>query len=150
MIYDNIKNAERYFSLREDIKIGLEKIKELEKKEPGKYEIDGKKIFASVQEYESKVPEKILFENHGKYIDIQYIISGEEEILTSAAEDDRKSIPYDAEHDVEFYDYTEDHHTFKMNGGDFVILFPGEPHAPGLAKYGKPQKMKKIVVKIMF
>lgn len=149
MICDNIKNAEKYFSLREDIKIGLEKIKELEKKEPGKYEIDGNKIFAFVQEYESKVPEKILFENHGKYIDIQYIISGEEEILTSAAEDDRKSVPFDAERDVEFYDYTEDHNTFKMNGGDFVILFPGEPHAPGLAKYGKPQKMKKIVVKIM-
>ena len=30
-----------------------------------------------------------------------------------------------------------------------LILFPGEAHAPGLAKDGKPQTVKKIVVKIM-
>ena len=30
-----------------------------------------------------------------------------------------------------------------------LILFPGEAHVPGLAKDGKPQTVKKIVVKIM-
>ena len=149
MIYDNIKNASKYKTLREDIKTGLEKISGLETLEVGKYEIDGKKIFASVQQYESKITDPIRFENHKNYIDIQYIIDGEEEIITAYADEKLRDAEYNDVKDVEFYKYTPENNKFNMKAGDFLILFPGEAHVPGLAKDGKPQTVKKIVVKIM-
>ncbi len=48
--------------------------------EPGRVEIDGDQVFAFVQEYTSKPMEQGRWEAHVKYIDIQYIVSGEEQI----------------------------------------------------------------------
>ena len=76
MIFDNIKNAETYFNLDEKIKKGLEFIlnNDLTTFENGKYEIDGDKVTANIQEYDTKA--EGLFEAHKNYIDIQYVISG--------------------------------------------------------------------------
>ena len=41
-------------------------------------EIDGEKVFALVQKYETVVMDVPKFETHKKYIDVQYIVSGEE------------------------------------------------------------------------
>ncbi len=46
----------------------------------GKYEIDGENIFAIIQEYETKPIEDGKWK-HTKYHDIQYIISGQEEMV---------------------------------------------------------------------
>ena len=78
MIFDNIKNAKTYFNLDEKIKKGLEFIinNDLNSFKNGKYEIDGEKITANIQEYDTK--NEGLFEAHRKYIDIQYMIKGSE------------------------------------------------------------------------
>ena len=53
MILDNIKNKELYYKLGEGFKIGLDFIDKCrcEGIKVGKYELDGKNVYANVQEY---------------------------------------------------------------------------------------------------
>lgn len=44
----------------------------------GKYPIDGDYVYATITEDPSKDFEKTIWESHRKYIDLQYIITGEE------------------------------------------------------------------------
>ena len=56
MILDNIKNKELYYAINPDFKAGFDFIQKavVENLLPGTYEIDNKRIYASVQEYNSK------------------------------------------------------------------------------------------------
>ena len=56
MILDTMKNKELYYKLGEGFKKGFEFIEKCKAEgiEVGKYEIDGKNVFANVQEYNSK------------------------------------------------------------------------------------------------
>ena len=83
MIFDNIKNKELYLSINDGFKAGFDFIEKAIKENlpVGKYEIDGKKVWASVQEYLSKDEAKA--EAHRNYIDIQYIVSGKESMLNA-------------------------------------------------------------------
>ena len=45
----------------------------------GTYEIDGKQVYALVQEYQSKRPADGKWEAHRKYIDLQYVVRGRNE-----------------------------------------------------------------------
>ncbi|MBM2838908.1 MAG: beta-D-galactosidase, partial [Deltaproteobacteria bacterium] len=52
----------------------------------GRVDIDGDRVFALVQRYETVMTDAPRFEYHRKYIDIQYIVSGEEIIGWAPAE----------------------------------------------------------------
>ena len=82
MIFDHVKNCEQYYSLHKNFEKAFDFIKRAvaENLPVGKYEIDGKDLYASVQEYQAKAPEDGKFEGHRNYIDIQYIVSGIETI----------------------------------------------------------------------
>lgn len=82
--------------------------------------------YANVQEYDTRVEGK--FEAHKDYIDVQIVVSGEEEVHVADVAD--------AVDCLKEYDKTKD------------VLFPGELHRPGLAKNGTPSPVKKVVVKI--
>lgn len=51
---------------------------DLEHMEVGRYEIDGDDIYAMIQKQTTAAPENKKAESHYKYIDIQYLICGEE------------------------------------------------------------------------
>ena len=70
---------------------------------PGKYEIDGKDVYASVVEYTTIPWEEAKFEAHENYTDIQYMIKGTE--LMSYAPIDQLTVktPYNPDKDVIFY-----------------------------------------------
>ena len=78
MIIDSLKNAKLYYGLGERIEKGLKFLEntDLSEYKNGKYEIDGEKIYVSVQDYETKPLEPGKCEPHRKYLDIQYIIQG--------------------------------------------------------------------------
>ena len=77
MIKDNLKYANLYYGISEGLKQGFEWLKHnsLENMSDGKYNIS-ENIYANIQSYETK--DNALYEAHRKYIDIQYMISGEE------------------------------------------------------------------------
>lgn len=146
MIFDSIKNASIYEKDDERLKKGFDFIlkNDLKNFENGKYEIDGTKIFANIQEYETK--ESGLFEAHKKYIDIQYIIKGFEKIEVNDIENLEKTIEYDEEKDVMFFNGTGSF--IKIKEGYFTVFYPHDGHKPCITDTNK-STVKKVVVKIL-
>jgi YhcH/YjgK/YiaL family protein len=94
----------------------------------GKYEIAGSDIYASVSEYTTDLKENKKLEAHVKYIDIQYIISGAEnigfDVLTGslAVKEDKL-----AEKDVIFYEAVPNETDLRLTKA-CTPSFPGDVH----------------------
>ena len=113
----------------------------------GKYEIDGKNVFIAVMTGPTKPRAEKKFEVHRDYIDIQYIVSGEE-IMGNETLD--KLTPADEyKPDVQKLHLNDEFDQIKLTAGEFAIFFPNEPHAPGIAVDDTPVEVKKIVVKVL-
>ena len=151
MIIDSIKNFERYICLHE----GFEQIRSNLKKFadtsvlPGKYEIDGERIFAVVQSYETKPAAEDKFENHRKYIDIQYMVSGSEQIHIKEAKKLTVDLEFDAEHDYEFYKTPSSYVTAELEEEEFAVFYPGEAHRPGVMTKEGSMPVRKVIFKVM-
>lgn len=153
MIVTNINSPELslYASLNPYFAKAFEDIKKIvaENTEVGKYIIEEDKYFYMVQEYEAKLPEDSKFEVHEKFIDIQYIVSGCEEIRFDKPERLKPGI--EPKGDNVFYTMeTDTYDTTVLTSGDFTIIFPGEAHAPGIRHNESDKNVRKIVVKIRY
>lgn len=114
----------------------------------GRAEIDGDNMFALIQEYQPDIKENRKAETHAKYIDIQYVVSGEEIMgyanLTAAAQIAENRL---ADKDAIFYKDLQDETDVKILPGMYAIFFPWDIHRPGCVL--KPGSVvKKVVVKI--
>ena len=118
--------------------------KNLKSIEDGRYELLNSDIYANVQTYQTK--ENGLFEAHRQYIDLQFIVSGEEKIGVSDIKNCKTVEAYDTERDVEFLE-AENFNDVIMKENDFMILYPEDAHRPCITN-DHPTTVKKIVVKI--
>lgn len=146
MIKDSIKNYLTY-NLDEKLNAGLKYLAQTDfsSMENGKDEILKDKVFAIVQDYNTK-PENIAkFEAHRKYIDIQYIIKGHEKIGVAQIEGYTAIDDYDEEKDIIFFD-GKANDFITMKEGDFAIFFPQDLHMPSVA-INESSYVKKVVVK---
>ena len=134
--------------LNENIQRGLEwlRINDLDKFSDGRYAIDGEKIFVNIQSYETK--RDALFEAHRKYIDIQYMIEGEERIGVADYSECKNEIPYDNIKDIEFLSCNNADNYQSLKKGEFLILYPNDAHKPSIA-INNPNRVKKAVVKVL-
>ena len=149
MIYDRLTNYKQYTKLNEKFKIAFDFLNNTDLKaiEDGSYEISGKDIYANVQSLSTKPIEEKKWEVHRKYIDIQFVISGEEKMGYGILEDfNEVTISYSDEKDVEFLEGNK-FNFVDVNAGDFVVFFPQDVHAPMLA-VDEPKNIKKVIVKI--
>ncbi len=114
----------------------------------GKVEIEGNNIFAIIQRYETYEAVVPTFEYHRKYIDIQYLVSGEEIIGWAPVERMTVTTPYDAEKDVAFGTMAAGKWTpVLLQPGQAAVFWPEDGHAPRLAA-AAPSAVMKIVIKI--
>ena len=114
----------------------------------GKIEIDGEKVFALVQRYETVVMTVPKFECHRKYIDIQYIASGSEIIGWAPLERLNITEAYNAGKDACFGTVANGGWTsVRLQAGQLAVFYPEDGHAPKIA-VGEPSPVMKIVVKI--
>lgn len=150
MIFDSIKNCEKYFSLHEGFEKAFEFIKKTEEENlpAGKYEVDGENVFGIVQEYNSKNPLDYKFEGHTKYIDIQYVSSGTEAIEVLNIKNATAVTEYIPEREVRFYEGDESTEKHVLEAGDWGIFYPEDIHKPGLMCGEKPTPVKKILMKV--
>lgn len=149
MIYDRLTNSEQYYVFGEKFEKAFEFLKntDLEHLEDGSYEIDGREIYANVQTMTTKPVADKKWEVHRKYIDIQYVIKGEEKMGYGILEDFTDvTIPYNDSVDVEFLD-GQKYNFVDVYAGDFVIFAPNDVHAPMLA-CEECSEIKKVIVKI--
>ncbi|MDX9881899.1 MAG: YhcH/YjgK/YiaL family protein [Prolixibacteraceae bacterium] len=119
---------------------------DLSKLELGKHELDGSNLYISVDEYLTKDEEDSRFEAHRKYADIQYLISGEEQIGVTVLENTTETISYDNTKDVVFLTTEQNNYRLALPEKFFVFL-PGDAHRPGV-KVANNIKVRKIVVKV--
>ncbi len=147
MIKDTLTNISKYNNLSEFLKIGLDYIKntDFDKLEDGRYSINGEDIYINIQTYKTK--ENADFEAHRNYVDIQYVISGEEKIGVTDYANCSTTIEYNNDKDIEFLNGVGEYYELKT--GDFMILYPTDAHKPSISiDTNNPETVRKAVVKV--
>lgn len=147
MIKDSLNNYDKYTDLSSNIIKGLKYLKNTDFNllNDGKYFIDGENLYVNIQTYITK--SNADYEAHRDYADIQYIISGQENIGVTDYTTCYTTIEYNKENDIEFLNGHGDF--IKMDTGDFMILYPDDAHKPSISiDIKSPQKVRKAVVKV--
>ena len=147
MIVDKIENSDLYKNLSEKIKKSFDYIKQtnLKNLKSGRYDIDGDNIFALISEYQTKTESEGKLEAHRKYIDVQYVIEGEELMGYAPLGNQQTLEPYKEENDIVFF--RGDKLFIKVAKGMFAIFFPEDVHMPGI-QVRKKSPVKKLVIKV--
>ncbi len=147
MIIDKLSNAKLYEGLHPRLKKGLQYLQEndLNALAPGKYEIEGDKVFVLIQEYETKQIEEGRYESHYQYTDIQCMVQGEEKMGYTTL-DNVKLAEEIKENDIMFYEGEGD--LFLVQAGSFAIFTPQDAHMPAIC-IDQPKKIKKALIKAL-
>lgn len=144
MIIDKTENILFYSSMIPALRAGMEAVKAIQKLEPGKYKFDGG--WFNIQTGSTKPMDEGTFEAHRRYIDVQMMADGCEELAWADVADLETVIPYDREKDAErFRGYTRNH--IRVDKGMFYIVFPHDGHKP-VSHTDEPHSFTKIVMKI--
>ena len=151
MIIDSIKNAHKYYSVHPSFGKAFEALAGIDDSTPDeRITVDGDNIFINLGEYVNKNIDECAFESHKKYIDIQYVLKGEEYIdicdeKLLEVTDNRLDTD-----DIAFWGNTDKFSRADLTEGIFVVIFPGEAHRPCVAPDGKGVKTRKAVAKIIY
>ena len=111
-----------------------------------KIELD-KDNFALEQVYYTKERKDCFFESHRDYIDVQFILEGEEIIELESLNCLNVSSPYTSDIDLIKYEDIECASILVLKKGDVAIFYPEDGHMPGL-KISDSKKLIKTVVKV--
>lgn len=147
MIFGNIKHLGDYPFLDSAVKECFEYAKkhDLLSYEKGSHPIDGERLYVNIAEYGTTVPENRFWEAHKQYLDLHFMLRGEERIDVAFIEN------------MEQKEYVEKDDFLPLEGtpiltatlreGDFLICYPQDGHMTGLAA-DKPVNLKKAIFKI--
>lgn len=115
---------------------------------PGRYDIDGDKCWAVVQDVELKPLAERKLESHRRFIDIQSPLTGAEGIGIAEMSAAAQALPFDEEKDFVLYD--GESKLVTLVPGEFAIFFPPlDAHAPCCSVPDGPERIRKVVVKIL-
>ncbi len=134
-------------SKRLEAAIKLIKNLDFENLKCGRYDVDDK-FFYLVSEYETKAPHECRFEAHKRYVDIQYIVKGEECIAVTASAFLSESEPYDPQKDIVFFNEPKMAKMLVLREGEYEVFYPKDAHKPSIAQ-GESKRVIKIVGKVL-
>jgi len=145
MILDTLGNAAKYAGLKVGISeaFGFLDQPGLAELPDGEYEILGDRVYAIIAHENGRSISEGKLEGHRKYIDIQYVISGEESMGWKAREGLANSVDYDDEKDLEFFEGDPDS-IVRVPPGSFIIFLPTDAHLPLIGN----GPIHKVVVKV--
>ena len=110
----------------------------------GKYEIDGQRVYAMVSKDLGLKKEDALLETHEKYIDIQLVLAGTDDIgWKPKSLCIQPSGEYDHTSDLQFFS-DQPNTWLSLESGEFAIFFPEDAHMPLISS----GRIHKVVVKI--
>ena len=144
MITDKIENAKLYYSLHPKFKEAFEALIKGDFV-LGKNEID-KDLYVNYEEYKTYPIEERRFEAHKKYIDVQFVIKGEEKMGVCDVSETNVLEEYDGDRDVMFLSAKSPDFII-VKEGCFVIFYPDDAHMPCLL-IDKSNDVKKFVAKV--
>lgn len=142
MIYDVLENAERYYPVHPGFRAAFEYLRKTDFTQlpSGRNEIDGERMFVVVNRDVGQGREQRKLEFHRKYIDLQYVVEGADEMGWRAGRLCRElAMPYGEQSDVGFWAERPISY-FQVEAGQFAIFYPDDPHAPmsGHERFLKP------------
>jgi biofilm protein TabA len=146
MIIDSLENAYKYTDLHKGFAKAFQFINNtnLDTVEDGKYDIQGKDMYASVFTKDGLKAAEAKYEAHDQYIDIQVCPTGSETIGWKPRKKCKDiNAPYNPEKDVTFFNVEPDTY-FTLQAGQFVIFFPEDVHGPMIGE----GPVKKLVAKV--
>lgn len=148
MVFDTLAHASVYKSLLPGLAAAFDFLKNSATATlvDGRYPIDGERVFALVQTYETKPVAEGLLEAHRRYADVQVLLSGKEWIGYAPLCDQPVEQPYDAERDIMFV--RGETTLCPLTPGVFALLLPQDAHLPGRT-LGAPERVRKVVIKIL-
>ena len=146
MIVDTLSNSSLYRDLSPRIALAFGYVRDTDFERPaaGTFEIDGRQVYAIVQDYATLDRTQGAWEAHRRYIDLQYVVSGAERIFYAHVS---RLTPgrYDPARDL--LPLTGEGDALTLGPGDFMLLFPEDAHMPRIA-VAAPGTVRKVVVKI--
>ncbi len=132
MIFSNLANAGRYIKLHPLFFRAFEYIRhtDLRALAPGRHDIAGDNLFAIVEHAPGRTRAEAKLECHRRYIDIQLVLEGVDEMGWKSLPDCCKPADeYNAGKDIRFFD--DDPAVWIATPPDhFCIFFPEDAHAP--------------------
>jgi biofilm protein TabA len=146
MVLDALPQLKRYLDLHPAFQIaaGFIVLRDLGKLAPDRYEIDGPRVYLSVDHKEGRGRGGARLESHRRHIDIQVTIAGHEEIGWKPVSVCQAPIGvFDEERDIQFYDDVPPI-WLPVPPGYFAIFFPQDAHAP----LAGTRLLKKAIFKI--
>lgn len=148
MILEPLDNAANYYDAHPAFQKAFEFLQQadLADKPLGRYELEGDKLFCTISKDNGRKQEDAKLEAHKKYIDIQYVIGGDEtygwKLFKECTDVDQA---YEDSKDIMFFN-DEPATWTKVPPGSFVIFFAGEDaHAPVIGE----GEIHKVVIKIL-
>ena len=147
MSLDSLKNKAQYAALHPRFQAVFDFIdnNDVASLPCGRHDIDGDNIFVMVQELDLREVSAARLELHRKYIDIQLLLSGPNEIFGWSEKKDclTAETEFDEQKDIQLF--TDIPQCFYSVGeGQFSILFPEDGHAPMLGE----GHVKKCIFKV--
>ncbi|PWB57477.1 MAG: YhcH/YjgK/YiaL family protein [Nitrosomonadales bacterium] len=146
MIFDTLFNADRYAALHPLFPRAFEFLRgtDLKALAPGRHPIQGESLFAIAETAPGRSREEAKLECHQKYIDIQLVLEGRDEMGWKPVRDCHEPLAdYSAVKDIQFF-RDAPASWIATPPGAFCIFFPEDAHAP-LVSEGAVQK---VILKI--
>ena len=149
MILDKLSNQDIYKGLHKNFPMVFDFIKnnDLRTLELGKHTIDEDNVFVVVMEYDTQDISECKSETHLRYIDIQYMIFGEEYIGVTNLKNEVPTTPYDEKGDFMFYSLPK-LPQIKLTENHFAVFFKDDIHQT-MIKVQDAKRLRKAVFKIL-
>jgi len=146
MILDHLDNCKRYAGLGPLFERAFEFLRrgDIASLPAGRQEIDGERLYAVVIRADGVGRQKAALETHRRYTDVQFVVSGTDEMGWRPAALCAGGKGFDAAKDLELL--TDKPLSWATMGpGSFAVFFPADAHAPG----GGTGPLHKVVVKVL-
>lgn len=135
MIFSAITQADRYAALHPLFPCAFEYMRNVDllALAPGRYPIIGEELLVIVEKKPGRTREEAKLECHRRYIDIQLVLEGVDEMGWKALADcNIHKSDYCAKKDIQFF-HDEPATWIATPPGAFCIFFPEDAHAPLVA-----------------
>ncbi len=147
MILDILENSHKYFSLHEGFEKAFNFLTRPDLKELPleSYKIDSDIVYAMLSKDHGRRKEDALLETHERYIDIQLVLEGTDNMGWKPGSSCIKpSGKYNQEKDVQFFS-DEPETWLATKSGSFAIFFPEDAHMPMISS----AIIHKAVIKVL-
>ncbi len=151
MVFDTLDHASHYRALGRGIQTALDwylAFVDDGAPLPTHTELEPGKIWINGVNYETAANPAPLMEAHRKYIDVMYVVEGEERFFhkpfTNVSE---ITMPYDSEKECALAKLDPDANSLRFSAGQFVIFFPQDGHLAAQL-WDKPCRVRKFIAKV--